>query len=204
MDSGWHLTEFFLIRPYPVHRVRQIAGLKSIQQGCLVDGQPFNNQILNIRMRGCVMKFNGALVTIENWAMVPNGNLKQIAWESTIYDTQGIRTGNALKVPDGVTLVKIFFQVKWEWDNDPGKSTGFRIAQVRKNGTDDLQLPESRIAAAPKTYTTQNGATPVIPVEAGDLFELWAGQDSGFNDIKIFPHQTWFAMEIIDAIIPPP
>jgi len=149
------------------------------------------------------MRLNGVLVTIENWKEVESGKLQPVTWESTIYG-EGVCTGNALKVPDGVTLVKIFFQVKWEWDNDPGKSTGFRIAQVRKNGTDDLQLPESRITAAPKTYTTQNGSTPAIPVEAGDLFELWVGQDSGFDDIKIFPHQTWFAMEIVDAIIPPP
>lgn len=149
------------------------------------------------------MQLNGALVTIQDFDTVSSGSMKPILWSQTVYDTQGIYTGTALEVPNGVTLVKIFFQVKWEWDNIPEKSKGFRIAQVRKNGTDDSQLPESRIAAAPRTYTTQNGTTPAIQVEAGDLFELWVGQDSGL-DIKMFPHQTWFAMEIVESTIPAP
>jgi len=146
------------------------------------------------------MKLNGTIVTIENFDTVPNGSLKPILWSQSVYDTQVI-SSTALQVPDGASFIKLFFQVKWDWDNMTEKSTGFRIAQVRKNGTDDSQLPESRIAAAPKTYTTQNGSTPAIQVNAGDIFELWVGQDSGF-DIKIFPHQTWFAMEIVEATTP--
>lgn len=142
------------------------------------------------------MKFNGILVTIENFDNVPNGSMKPILWSQSVYDAQGI-SSTALQVPEGATLIKLFFQVKWEWDNMPEKSTGFRIAQVRKNGTDDSQLPESRIAAAPRTYSTQNGSTPAVQVNAGDIFELWVGQDSGF-DIKMFPNQTWFAMEIVE------
>ncbi|KAF0187546.1 MAG: hypothetical protein FD168_2548 [Desulfobulbaceae bacterium] len=146
------------------------------------------------------MKFNGNLLTIEDFDVVPSGSMKPILWNQSVYDTQVI-SRTTLEVPAGVTFIKLFFQVKWEWDSMPEKSTGFRIAQVRKNGTDDTQLPESRIAAAPGTYTTQNGSTPAIQVEAGDIFELWVGQNSGF-EIKIFPHQTWFAMEIIEATIP--
>jgi len=146
------------------------------------------------------MKFNGNLLTIEDFDVVPSGSMKPILWNQSVYDTQVI-SRTTLEVPAGVTFIKLFFQVKWEWDSMPEKSTGFRIAQVRKNGTDDTQLPESRIAAAPATYTTQNGSTPAIQVEAGDIFELWVGQNSGF-EIKIFPHQTWFGMEIIEATIP--
>ena len=142
------------------------------------------------------MKLKGALVTINDFDAVSSGLMKPTLWNKCVYDTHGISTRTALKVPYGVTLVKLFFQVKWEWDNTPAKSTGFRIAQVRKNGTDDSQLPESRIIAAPGTYTAQNGSTPIIQVEAGDLFDLWVGQNSGF-DITMFPHQTWFAMEIV-------
>lgn len=145
------------------------------------------------------MELQGALVTITDFFPVSSGIMKAVTWNQSVYDTQEICTGIVLKVPDGVSLVKLFFQVKWDWDNSPAKSEGFRIAQVRKNGTDDTQLPESRIKAAPGTYTVQNGSTPAIPVEAGDLFELWVGQDSGL-DIALFSHQTWFAMEIVETL----
>lgn len=147
---------------------------------------------------------NGALVTIEDFDTVSSGSLKPIVWNKSVYDTQQICTGTALKVPAGVTLVKIFFQVKWELlDSMPTNLKEFRVAQVRKNGTDDTQLPESRIEAASGTYTTQNASTPAIQVEVGDLFELWVGQNSGAA-VKIFPHQTWFAMEIVEPALPVP
>lgn len=145
------------------------------------------------------MSLIGSLVTLNDFQTVSSGVMKPVTLWQKVYDTFQIFNGATLTVPEGVKMVKVYFQVKWDWDNDPAKSVGFRIAQVRKNGTDDTQIPESRILAAPGTYTTQNGSTPAIMVDAGDIFELWVGQDSG-QDLRMFAHQTWFAMEVAVAV----
>ena len=48
-------------------------------------------------------------------------------------------------------------------------------------------------------YRVKNGSTPAISVETGNQFELKVGQGSG-SDISLFPHQTWFAMEIVESL----
>jgi hypothetical protein len=135
---------------------------------------------------GAKPAFRGALV----YNIAQTGGIADFLSEA--YDTDNIHPSSGatstLTVPAGVTKVRITAQ---------GQTTraGGAILWIIKNGGYFIGSPFAEISTTGTlSYYTLNVASPVIPVTAGDSFQM------GGTLLNAEPtgSYTWFAMEIIE------
>jgi len=137
--------------------------------------------------RGCLVKrsSNISLLTSTNTV---------IDFDQEDYDTDNIHDNSTnnerLTVPTGVSKVRVtatihFFPVEG----------GFRSLTIRKNGTYPYPVADIRNAIYTSMYIPLS--SPVIPVTAGDYFDLVTNQNSG-STVILDKDYIRFGMEIIE------
>jgi hypothetical protein len=150
-------------------------------------------------------EFRGALVHKNTDAeqIVPNSyshaQWVQVEFPEVEYDTSGLwdAANHQFVIPDGVHFVRLSGQIVWDHD-----AKGSRQTLITKNNAlfDGYAAQNGRATFG--TTPDQNVATAVIPVKAGDTFQLQAWhirQKPTGAPTKIYGnHGTWFSIEVID------
>lgn len=150
-----------------------------------------------------LLPFRGALVRrTTNFSVSTTGAYVPISWQSAVYDSDTFwDAGQAtrLTVPAGVTKVRLTGNIEWQ------TSPTSQLVEIRKNGG-AVVGGGSFIVRGDSGYSNQmrNIASAVLPVVAGDWFEL-AVFVSASGELRSL-ERTWFALEVVeteDAADPP-
>lgn len=150
-----------------------------------------------------LLPFRGALLRRStNFSVATTGVYVAVPWQSAEYDSDTFWNAgqpSRLTIPAGVTKVRIVGNIEWQ------TSPTSQLVEVRKNGNSVLG-GGSFIVRGDSGYSNQmrNLASAVLPVSAGDWFELavyvsTAGELRGLE-------RTWLAIEVVetaDAADPP-
>jgi hypothetical protein len=149
-----------------------------------------------------LLPFRGALVRRSTNFSVSTGGYVAIPWESAVYDSDALwDAGQAtrLTVPAGVTKVRLTGNIEWQ------TSPTSQLVEIRKNDG-AVVGGGSFIVRGDSGYSNQmrNIASAVLPVVAGDWFELavFVGTSGELRSLE----RTWFAIEVVetqDAADPP-
>ena len=127
---------------------------------------------------------------------VANTTVTALTWTAAVYDTSEIfnlSDPTELKVPEGVTVVKVAASILWEFNVG-----GFRALSIFKNGTTFKGEPINEILPTPLVLNQgQEVITAMIQVVAGDIFEVIAFQNSGAPLDVLAGPQTWANMYLI-------
>ncbi|GIW56418.1 MAG: hypothetical protein KatS3mg082_2822 [Nitrospiraceae bacterium] len=137
--------------------------------------------------------FRGALVNLTAAEPVPTSTDTVLAWDAAVYDTDGFWSASnptRLTVPAGVSRVRLKGNVHW----DSG-GTGYRHIWAHRNGA---LFPGAGRESDEGDSGVQNFACAVVPVVAGDSFELIALQTSGSTMNVLAADDSWFAIEVVD------
>jgi hypothetical protein len=97
-------------------------------------------------------------------------------------------------VPAGVTKVKITSNVRWS-----ANTTGTRQAVIAKNGATFHGRGAGSNSPNPGGNCDQNVTSAVIPVVAGDYFELLVFQSAGVALALTAGESLWFQIEVIEG-----
>lgn len=96
-------------------------------------------------------------------------------------------------VPAGFEFARLSGGIIWE-----ANATGRRQMGIRKNASALYGSPQSIIPVNSATeVTAQTGTSTIVPVAAGDYFQLAASQDSGGNLNVTSGIGTWFSIELM-------
>ena len=150
-----------------------------------------------------LLPFRGALLRRSiNFSVATTGVYVAVPWQSAEYDSDAFWDAgqpSRLTVPAGVTKVRIVSNIEWQ------TSPTSQLVEVRKNGNSVLG-GGSFIVRGDSGYSNQmrNLASAVLPVSAGDWFELavYVGTVGELRGLE----RTWFAIEVVetaDAADPP-
>lgn len=134
-------------------------------------------------------RFRGALVELTTTEAVATS--ENLAWDQAIYDTDNFFSGGSptrLTVPAGVTKVRVKGAVTWD-------SSAFdHVARIDKNGVTGTESFSPR-GDNGDIRAGQSIQTPVIPVVAGDFFELFVSTSTASNVIVA---HTYFSIEVVE------
>lgn len=150
-----------------------------------------------------LLPFRGALVRrTTNFSVSTTGAYVPISWQSAVYDSDALWDAGQptrLTVPAGVTKVRLTGNIEWQ------TSPTSQLVEIRMNGGGVIG-GGSFIVRGDSGYSNQmrNIASAVLPVVAGDWFELTvfvsaSGELRGME-------RTWLALEVVeteDAADPP-
>ncbi len=169
--------------------------------------QPDNDGNINLDLPGTglilsngvdIINFRGAVVARTTTAAIGNSTPTEIGWQTENIDTDDIYSGSGpdLVVPSGVTRVRLKAQVGWF-----ANATGTRTIRIGKDVGAGTIFNYSCAGFGTKNAVSSGGtyqdvSTPVLIVEAGDIFVVSITQTSGGN-LSITADETWFSMEII-------
>ncbi|USG59926.1 hypothetical protein NBZ79_12140 [Sneathiella marina] len=135
----------------------------------------------------------GALVSKTLDQTVATGSVQILDWQAAAYDTDSFHdpnaTGSRLTIPPGVPKVQLTAQIRW--DNN---SANFREVQIYKNGANTYAGRAFSRTAAVAGVTMQTVMSPVLPVTAGDYFEVAVWQNSGANRQVLVHDSCWFSL----------
>ncbi|GIX11749.1 hypothetical protein [Elioraea sp.] len=143
-----------------------------------------------------LLPFRGALVRrTTNFSVSTTGAYVAIPWQSAVYDSDALwDAGQAtrLAVPAGVTKVRLTGNIEWQ------TSPTSQLVEIRKNGG-AVVGGGSFIVRGDSGYSNQmrNIASAVLPVVAGDWFELavFVGASGELRSLE----RTWFALEVVET-----
>ena len=150
-----------------------------------------------------LLPFRGALVRRStNLSVSTTGSYVAIPWQSAVYDSDTFWDAGQptrLTVPAGVTKVRLAGNIEWQ------TSPTSQLVEIRKNGGSVIG-GGAFIVRGDGGYSNQmrNIASAVLPVVAGDWFEL-AVFVSASGELRGL-ERTWFALEVVetaDAADPP-
>ncbi|MFN4282370.1 MAG: hypothetical protein ACK4NA_07005 [Alphaproteobacteria bacterium] len=150
-----------------------------------------------------LLPFRGALVRrTANFSVSTTGAYVPIPWQSAVYDSDALWDAGQptrLTVPAGVTKVRLTGNIEWQ------TSPTSQLVEIRMNGG-AVVGGGSFIVRGDSGYSNQmrNIASAVLPVVAGDWFEL-AVFVSASGELRSL-ERTWFALEVVeteDAADPP-
>jgi hypothetical protein len=144
-----------------------------------------------------LLPFRGALVRrTTNFSVSTTGAYVAIPWQSAVYDSGALWDAGQptrLTVPAGVTKVRLTGNIEWQ------TSPTSQLVEIRINGGAVIG-GGSFIARGDSGYSNQmrNIASAVLPVVAGDWFELTvfvsaSGELRGME-------RTWFALEVVETV----
>ena len=145
--------------------------------------------------------FDGAMVGLSANQSLANGVNQPISWASTDYDTKGFWSASQptrLTIPAGVSWVRLVASQVYSGSS----CAGFRQLIILKNKTPVNYGwfrgdPVVNHPATCGTTSDAQGMTPVIPVVAGDYFEMTAYQSSGAPLDLLLSTGTWFSIEVV-------
>ena len=141
--------------------------------------------------------FKGGLITIDSHRSIPNNTETAIMWGLTIYNIGGIgsdtQTWTKLIVPRGVNKVIVKASVMWRTT-----STGYRRVWFKKNGDNNFAGSSMAELAVGDGILVASLETPVLPVNEGDYFQVYAKQNTGSAKDILKDPRTWFALEVIE------
>lgn len=148
-------------------------------------------------------EFRGAMVrkTTDAEQVVPNSyshtQWVKVEFPVVEYDTSNLwdATNNQFVIPDGVHLVRLSGQIVWDHD-----AKGSRQTLITKNNALFDGYAAQNGKATFGTTPDQNVSTAVIPVKAGDTFQLqaWYIRNKMYEPTKLYGSLgTWFSIEII-------
>lgn len=121
-----------------------------------------------------------------------------------LLDTGSIGVAGATLVDDGAVVkarivvpatakrVRLIASIAWA-----ANTTGIRLIQIKKNGSEGRGLPNSRANATSTAATNQNVSTAPIDVVPGDYFTISVSQNSGGALNITTADPTWVSMEIL-------
>jgi len=141
--------------------------------------------------------FMGALVYLTGDKTITTGaGWSFLSFAAETYDVGGWHDNSTnptrLTVPSGVDRVRIGFQVQWTADN-----TGNRLNTIYKNnaaGTAVNGFPSAIAVALNLSPCYLAVASAVVPVVAGDYFEVAAWHNKG-TDLDVLAANTGFWIE---------
>lgn len=138
----------------------------------------------------------GALLSLTGGQSIPNNTETAVSWPDPVRETDDVWGSGAptrFIIPTGVSLVRFVGQVTFA-----SNGTGSRKARVLKNGTNEgIGLPAVRTLAAGGTdVTVIQLAGAIVPVAAGDYFDVRVTQDSG-GALNILATNTWWSIELL-------
>jgi len=144
-----------------------------------------------------LLPFRGALVRrTTNFSVSTTGAYVAVPWQSAVYDIGAIWDAGQptrLTVPAGVTKVRLTGNIEWQ------TSPTSQLVEIRMNGGAVIG-GGSFITRGDSGYSNQmrNIASAVLPVVAGDWFELTvfvsaSGELRGME-------RTWFALEVVETV----
>lgn len=140
--------------------------------------------------------FSGALVTKSIDQTLANyTTAAAVAWDTEVYDTGGfhdtVTNNSRLTIPSGVSYVQLTAAVQVDLN-----SSGFADIYVYKNGNQTWQgRAAQRNGLVSSTTNLINLSTPVLPVTAGDYFELYL-RISSDTSVSVLKDISWFALEV--------
>ena len=141
--------------------------------------------------------FKGALLRKGENQLIPNDTIMALTWTDVVYDTDNIHdigSPTRLTIPSGISKIKITGSVGFH-ENTGGR----RVVFIYKNG-DGRYSGRASVTVVPVagTATVVQVSSPVLPVVAGDYFEIMVQQTSG-QDIYITDYyNVWVAIEAIE------
>lgn len=155
-----------------------------------------------VPFEGVLLKRNSPYV-VQPFA---TAGLVGMPWEAVEYDDIGawdVGTPHRITIPTGVTRVQLFASCFW----DSITLVERYRSRISKNVGEDWQYQQEMTdtpSAASHTFLTQLLSTPVVPVVAGDWFEL---QAANYSDVACdFGHTadasrdgwfSWFQLVVI-------
>lgn len=145
--------------------------------------------------------FRGAMVFATTGAVLGNGPGLINTWNTEILDTDNIwnpGTPDRLIVPSGASYVRLWAELSYGYFST---SPTTRLLMIAKNG---VYPPDymgaggitGGIPSTTGTTTTYEATTAVIPVTAGDYFQVWFYQTS-YSLLVFGGAPSYFAMEVI-------
>ncbi len=140
---------------------------------------------------------SGALVLLASDQTVSSGPSNVLLdWGAESYDTDGFYDSSSsterFTIPSGVNKIILSCQVRW--DNN---ASGVREILAYKNGSAAFDGRPFTHSEAQTARTMQHFLSPVLPVTAGDYFEVFANQNSG-SDRTIESHvSSWFCIQAV-------
>lgn len=142
-------------------------------------------------------KRKGVLLAMTGSITIPNSAFTFLPWDSVVYDTSGFYNSGQptrITIPAGVSKVKVSSNVCFNIN-----ANGPRQAQIQKNNADTPGSGSSNIVAGGTVYDILNVASAVLPVEAGDYFEVRVLQTSGGSlATRNFAAAMWFSLEVVE------
>jgi hypothetical protein len=167
---------------------------------------PTANQLIILDTNGKLplsagSSFIGALVGKTAHQSIATGTFTKITWDAESYDTSNIHdnaiNNTRMTVPAGVTYVKVKTQLWWQ---GPASASGYKSIVIRKNGS-YFEGMGSTVWAATTIADHYTAETTVVPVTAGDYFEVEVYQNTGVT-LTLYAggtskQETWFALEAI-------
>lgn len=142
--------------------------------------------------------FRGALTYKSANQTLTTGVATILSFDTNSYDTDTLHntvTNNSrITVPSGVSKVRLSGIVQFAQNG-----TGYRRAEILKNGGAFAGAGYQEMAPQSSTVQTCTPVSSIVPVVAGDYFELRATQTSGGNlDLISGVGACAFCMEIIE------
>lgn len=153
-----------------------------------------------------IVPFKGCLVYKTSNQNIDFAVETAMTFDAEIYDTNDFHSTTAntsrITIPAGISFVRLAGQASW---GSPAGVNEWRTIYIIKNGV--LTADPGgvfRLVQGPASngFLIQAGVTAVVPVVAGDFFELFAFQrtDSGGLSVQgnSTDRRTWFGMEVIE------
>lgn len=145
---------------------------------------------------GAPASHSGALVSLAADRTVASSGPTLVEWGSQHYDTDGFYDGSLapkrFTIPSDVSKVIVSCQLRWDTN-----SVGVRELALIKNGSLTYDGRASSIAKPTGLSTIQYVQSPVLPVAAGDYFEIVLYQGSGSSRSVISHASSWFSLQAI-------
>lgn len=143
-----------------------------------------------------LLPFRGALVRRTTNLSIAVSTTVPIPWQSAVYDSDlfwNAGQPTRLTIPAGVTKVRLVANIEWQ------TSPTSQLVELMKNGTSVIG-GGSFIVRGDSGYSNQmrNIASAVLPVVAGDWFELtvYVGTAGELRSLV----RTWLSIEIVETV----
>lgn len=162
----------------------------SSEQGINPDHLPFQ------------VPFNAVLLR-KSTQQIPNDTWTNLTWNQVVYDTDNAYDDNQntrVTVPPGFKFARVSFCQSWE-----ESSGGFRVSSLLKNGAAPVNanawewtqvqtenVPSDAIATVRRC--TQTAVSSLIPVSAGDYFQVRARHNQG-AELGYRGAESWVMIE---------
>lgn len=122
-----------------------------------------------------------------------------VPWQEAEYDTDSFWSAGAptrITIPAGVSKVRLFGQIAATAFAQAGSLHGL----INKNGSSFEFSGEVSVRSGATGFGTNNVAvsTPVVPVEAGDYFELRANRANLASMTDVIVTRTFFGLEVVE------